>query len=368
MKTLIILAFMMLLLACGEAPVEEDIPPADIPVDTLVPVDSIGVLMGDSCYMFGEIMDYEAVAGGGTAVLDRITGRVSVFDPDGGFVRTFGGLGEGPGQFQYPVRLAELNTGMMLVAEMMQGTVSLFDSAGIFLDRWNMGSMGMFELEFMPFDDTSFVSYNFDMVMEETSYHIRFSLWRFHALTGEVLTEYFTWTGESNPSTDFIPAYLSSATDGNGRLYVSRAGSDRWMVEVYGEGTQPLDTLLMFEGRQRAAVASDSSSIPGAWPVTYMFSADGENFDRQSTNMPLDHPFIGGLAVDGDGNLWARRGGEPPAVWDVVSPAGEHLMEVHVLAGDTTTYFDIHLNPHGVVGYVYGSEDYPRVYTMGFSR
>ena len=54
-------------------------------------------------------------------VLDRSTDRIVVFSGDGEFVRSFGGSGEGPGEFRSPMALAWDGTGRLWVADGLNG-------------------------------------------------------------------------------------------------------------------------------------------------------------------------------------------------------------------------------------------------------
>jgi len=351
-------------LACGEQTQLEDAA-VTIPVDTLIPVDSIGIFMGDSCYMFGAIADYVPMPGGGAAVLDRMTGKVSVFDGSGSFVRSFSRMGEGPGEFQFPIRLIYMPSDMYVVLEFLNGNVTLFDSDGIYLGRWQIEGMGGFPLDAYAFDDSSFVSYNFSMVMGESDFRIRFSLRRYHVMTGEVLTEFFTWDGDAQPSTDFEPAYVASTSDEHGILYLACCNDDSWMVRIMdGDGT-PLDTLMTFPERERFSSEPDSGVVPGSQMVRYMFTEDANSgTDMLTTNAPDQHPLISALKTGPDGNLWARRGGLPATVWDVVSPSGVHLREVCVMLGDTVQFIDLKMNGNGILSFNYWTEDYHQVYVM----
>src|SRR5690606_21103404 len=67
---------------------------------------SIGVVDGPEEYTFGRITDVAALPDGSVAVLDGTDLVVKVFDANGGHLRTFGGKGGGPAEFQGVTRLA----------------------------------------------------------------------------------------------------------------------------------------------------------------------------------------------------------------------------------------------------------------------
>jgi len=363
------LSFLSVLIAvfagCGVDPSESGAnteTELQIQVDTLIPMDSIGVLMGDSRYMLGSIADFTTFPGGKPVILDQLKGTVSVFDSTGVFLNSFGGLGEGPGEFQSPMSLVRLSSGIILVMD-RQAKVISFNSQGEYLNGWNVEGLGGFAIESMPFDDSTFVSYSFSMRRNDSGFGINFSMNRYDAITGEVLTEYFDWSGEPNPSTDFTPGYLVAASDGRGRVYLSRIQSESWMVEVFGADATPLDTISLFQERERIAVP-DSAMIPGTVYIGYAFS-DGETQETTFVNMPEAHPFISALGVDADGNLWCRRGGLPGDMWDVVSPEGEHLREVFVTLSDSAYFIDMDVNPNGILAFDMMTEDFHKLYRMG---
>lgn len=362
--TYVILLFLIVLISgCGDAPATEEVIDAcAVRMDTLHAVDSIGVLMGDSNYVLGAIADFVTLPGGSPAILDRVKGTVSVFDSTGAFLYRFGGFGEGPGEFQHPFRLTRLNSGLFVVAEMM-GNITTLDAQGQYLASWKIDGMGGLPLDCIPFDDSTFVCYYFTMKLEDAGFVVNYSLVRYDAFTGETKTTYFDWSGDPNPATDFSPAYLVAAGDGNGNLLVSRVESPVWRVEVYGREPEPMDTVFAFPDRQRIE-APDTSMVPGVSPIRYAFS-DGENETQQEmVNMPGEHPFISQLGMDGEGNLWCRRGGLPGDVWDVVSPDGELLREVKVALPDSAYYIDIDVSPHGVLAFDMFTEDFHKLYVM----
>ena len=328
---------------------------------TLVAVDSIGIFLGDSNYVLGAIADFTMLSDAQPVIRDRIKGKVSVFDNSGEFIRSFGRFGEAPGEFQGPIAVTALSSGIIVVIDRYAKVIS-FNPTGNYLNDWSMEGLGGFPINLIPFDDSTFVSYNFSMRRTEEGFGINFLMSRYHALTGEILTDYFDWTGDPNPSTDFTPGYIVTASDGKGTMYLSRIQSESWMVEVYGADEMPVDTIYLFPERQRVA-ASDSVMIPGTVYIGYAFS-DGETQQTEYVNMPEFHPFISQLGVDGAGNIWCRRGGFPGNWWDVVSPEGELLKEVFVSLPDSAYFIEMDVCPDGILAYDMMTEDYHKLYKM----
>lgn len=63
-------------------------------------------------------------------ILDGMNKKVAVFDKDGGFLRAFGGAGEGPGEFRQPIRIAIGPDGSVYVWDRGLKRISRFGADG----------------------------------------------------------------------------------------------------------------------------------------------------------------------------------------------------------------------------------------------
>ena len=70
---------------------------------------------------------------GQIVVSDVDNSRVVVFGPDGGFVRAFGSKGSGDGEFNKPQGLAVDRQGNIIVADSFNKRVQVFTSGGVFV-------------------------------------------------------------------------------------------------------------------------------------------------------------------------------------------------------------------------------------------
>jgi len=91
---------------------------------------SVGVMEGEDWEIFGRIRSVDFDEGGNLHILDSQADRVVVVGPDGGFVRTVGKPGEGPGEFSGLRDLVVHRDGSY--AALTFGSIHLFDTDGRF--------------------------------------------------------------------------------------------------------------------------------------------------------------------------------------------------------------------------------------------
>lgn len=96
------------------------------------PTVEIGVMDGDTRYIFQDVTSVIRLADGNLAVSDGGGSTISVFDPHGSFVRSFGGNGEGPGEFRSLSRIYRVGTDSIFGLDAWTERLSFFDTAGTF--------------------------------------------------------------------------------------------------------------------------------------------------------------------------------------------------------------------------------------------
>ncbi|MCA9858956.1 MAG: 6-bladed beta-propeller, partial [Thermomicrobiales bacterium] len=77
-----------------------------------------------------------AVTGDEIYVVDTGNERVQVFSPDGTFLRSWGGMGNGPTQFVEPVGIVVGPDGRVYVADSGNGRISVFQRDGTPIEQW----------------------------------------------------------------------------------------------------------------------------------------------------------------------------------------------------------------------------------------
>ena len=90
--------------------------------------DSIGIDMGDSNYVFGAVSGVTLTTDGDIAILDMQKILISLFSPDGKFIRYIGQQGSGPGEYQYPAAFSSRPEGGFVVSDLMGNKLINYDS------------------------------------------------------------------------------------------------------------------------------------------------------------------------------------------------------------------------------------------------
>lgn len=94
----------------------------------LVLFDSIGIEMGDSNYVFGIPRALEFTSLGNIVVGDISKMKLTMYSPDGMFIRRGGSCGQGPGEYTAPTGISPTRSGGIMVADAMGGKLIFYDS------------------------------------------------------------------------------------------------------------------------------------------------------------------------------------------------------------------------------------------------
>lgn len=102
----------------------------------------VGAAVGEAWQEFGMIRQVAFDAAGNLYVLDSLAGRIVVVAPDGGLLREFGRLGDGPGEFRTPTAMAVMSDGRVVVANLGHQAYQIFDTSGEYVRQVRMDGEG----------------------------------------------------------------------------------------------------------------------------------------------------------------------------------------------------------------------------------
>lgn len=109
---------------------------------TLVPALSIGEVDGPQEYLFGQVASIAVDDARNVHILDGQAQEVRIFDPEGSYVETLGGPGEGPGEFAMADAVAVLPDGRVAVRDPIRMRIHVFGPATGDIDQWEYSTLG----------------------------------------------------------------------------------------------------------------------------------------------------------------------------------------------------------------------------------
>jgi len=343
--------FLLLLLACGggEEPVraEDDngeSSPGDIPLPdidlVLTVVDSIGIELGDSNYVFGMPILAEFTPDGNIAVLDAQKMGILFYTPEGEYIRTVGREGSGPGEFLLPTSFSFIPDGGLVVADAMAGKVVFFDSTY----EYSSDVSGFFPsppVTVRGVEGGAFAGLQSVFEQNDDGMFLGFKLVRWEGEDFSETVEYFATLNQFDP-TD-IASYMP---DGTSFLYI--CDEDYQKVPKSDEEIQIEIDLV------NSRLAS-SGMPPGA------FEWEPDPY-RSATY---------GLFIDAEDRIWVRLGYYREVVFRIYDQDGNLRLNAMLdYRGDfrDVETWQVIVNEYGILAFDPAPEDYPRIYILAVSE
>ncbi len=281
---------------------------------------------------------------GRVAVLARGVARVLVFEASGALAASFGGKGQGPGEFSYPVRLQVLPGDTIVVWDRMYGRISHFDPSGTLLRERSIDLGAVFaatrtvdqrpgEGVALPLPDGTFLvevnRTDFRPILD-THYRVPAGYARIDSAYGA--QSFGWWDGQEFLFAPLpVPYLLPFPTEtvlaaGGSPLSVYISNGDPYEVHQFS----PRGILRRIIRRTEVEPIPITSAEVEAWKarLSGRQRMDWEGWDRvMARNPPRPYrPRVAGLLTDTEGNLWvANRLDTSTSEWSVFDSEGRWL-------------------------------------------
>jgi hypothetical protein len=365
-SSIIALAVAIAVIGCGESSPDSagDDDEASPPVYDVVKIDSIGLEMGDSNYVFATIIGAAYLSDGRIAVLDILRKTVLVYSGDGEYLGSAGREGMGPGELISPMSLAPLTNGGFAVADVQQGKIVFFDSSLQYVRELS---------GFQPI-----VPHMIDVGPGGAVTGQRMS-WYFDEDAQEVMsgTEYGCWSDSVEADLIYLEDYHPHSSDDqiyygfcstpDGRFFCAPYSQTEYEITGYGPAG---DTLFDVEipwtltraTQEELDVARPSLVIPGpgSEATSEELSADWvPDSIRNAANI---------IGFDAGERLWVAtgKGTGPARVFDLFSMSnGSLLMSIESTLPAIARYWNFEISGNGMLGWDHNPSDYPRLYILG---
>ena len=341
-------------------------------VDTIyiAPSDTIGILMGDSNYVFGTIGDVLYTSDGNIAVLDETGCCVKVFDPSVEFIMQMGRAGSGPGELLHP-------GGMILFSE---GSIGVLDQATGGLHRFNAdGTFDSLSIDFQGqsvpqwswgVDHGAFVGATIDVGVQDDVLMASFIVGRWED-SPDPLVIYFENSFPFDPSdmTSFLENTIFStsyAADRDGIVYVAPISTSEYRIDIFNSD----GTLLSSIERDMPRAEKSPEEIEDEIIMISAILKERGVPDYMIDYQPDQYRWMippQSMGADGMERVWVQNGAVDSSIMDVYSRDGEHLAVVKIEGvsnPDILDYINFKVQPQGILAYSLQDPDYPRVYVI----
>ena len=392
MKKILVLMFSVciLALACGEQSAEDQavdlgtdsgsaaeeyvLPEAD---EYLTLSDSIGIELGDSNYVFGQIAGADITPKGEIAILDSQKSCVSFFSPSGEFLQRIGRQGSGPGEFQ-------LATGMTIfpseegivvsefpVADSLQLGAAVSDAMGGKLVYFNSEMEYLMDVQgFFPSPPAVIAGVNGGALVgmkpvflqNEEGMFMGFIIGRWEMGETEPSVVYFESMSPFDPSDlssmqDDVPIFGATP---EGIVFTSRLSTEVYEFTVWSPEGEELFTV-MDENFERVLKTQEEIDLEAEIVNNRMIQ---QGMPESMANWEPD-PYrsaIGGLWIDGLDRIWVTIGTTRTASFDVYDMEGNLLFTAALDAGERATTWQVLIQEDRFLAFDADPEFYPQVF------
>lgn len=332
----------------------------------LTVVDSIGVELGDSNYVFGAINNATVGPGGDIFVVDRIKCCIFRYSPDGEFIQQIGRRGSGPGEMLQPGFTAVMDDGSIAIYDGELGW-QRYNSEGT-----SIGSrilLRPFPMQMMSADSSDILGV-FSGLSRDENYLVtskQICLWDADD-PDEIVTEYcrkeysieigggsqLNWNDLIE--IDFFPILFSAGDD-----FVCVAPEPRAepILLLYDMEGSAMDTLLL---PYPEVARTEEELFEQKQFVEELFYGMSQ---RQVEWEPFPNkPMITNLGVDSLNRIWVQRGFEQNPTFDLYDASGEHLKTAFLTGREDTDHWKFYISRNGILAVPEDPENYYSVYII----
>lgn len=327
----------------------------------LVPIDSIGIETGDSCYVFAKIFDACFLNPDRIAISDPRFQEARIFSRSGDHMYSVSAVGNGPGECNYPDDLTRLNNGNLLIGSYYDRKALVFDTSFVFVREILFDNpSNLFRLQ--PYGDSSFAGmYLFHDMNSFTGGN---GLARWH----DAAEPEYVYIENSAPiDMDYkyqVTTSLCYTVMSDTMLWVSKYSTDEYTIDCYapdGSIVQTISVPYSEHGKSEDFIRRELERARLSY-IEATGSDAGFNIDLIRT-----HGAISDLAMDAEGMLWVRRGfAEDAPIYDIYDDGGQYMYscEVALPCWQEVNRWKLVIDEYGYLAIPLNPEIYPLVYIL----
>jgi len=337
---------------------------SSVPYDTLQIVDSIGVMYGDSNYIFGTISDVARDQQGEIFVLDRIRNCILVFSPTGEFIHQIGRYGEGPGEFNDPSTLEITGDGSICVVNINNRQWFRFNSEWEYSDAELLDNSSIMQMESYGSHEIVGIVNILGMTNAGMSIDRRISMWSDFDPNHEIAVYYQADHIANVPDDIFIIDlyHYVKYTVLDSTIFVAPNPLNEPILYSYDVDATPQDTIILpytAVEKSTSDIAVEKEFIEGS-----LYSATSGERSIEWEPYPY-RAMIGELGTDSLGRLWVQRAFEDVAVFDIINPGNLEIVGTAIIPDiDDVINWNFHISEYGILGIPKYEYNYPIIYII----
>ncbi len=371
MGTAAVLLTSLIITSCGGSDAntgvaEDNISTSPLHLD-LTAENTIGIELGDTNYVFGQIVEALFNENGDVLILDSSTMNVRKFSSVGEIIGSAGRQGTGPGEFQRPTGMAVLGNNDFIITDVAGGAICIFDDSL----KWKENIVGFFPrppLTVRTAGDTAFVGML--PVFDREEGLSGYSIVRMES-TSEPVTVYaeemrtFDSSRIGPLAAEKDPIFTS---DNSGRVFIAEPGEDAIKIVGYSQNGESF--LSIDENVDKVEKTPEELAL------------EQEEFEEISSRMgnrgrrmmgvelsfdPLPYRrAVTDLGVDSEERLWVRLGTYRYPFWNVYDLDGEFLFTASLEIDDPDIdHMVVRITENGTAAWIPDPVTWPRVLLVG---
>lgn len=304
-------------------------PPQTAPTWTLVEEIRVGTVEADRPESFGEMKGLVGFEGGGFAVLESQSLEIRVFAADGSHLATHGQRGEGPGEFIGANGLMLDPSGRIWVPDSYAARMSVLDPEDGFVESFPFTSFvrgwvwtGAMTADGRILKHSTSTMRVFDSTMTELP---SLALPPRAENAGDEDPSIFLVESATGWEVRAVPFYPGGATtfDPSGAMWSAAVGDPSHRVHKWMPGG---DTILVAETQRPPLPVTGAERDSVIAEVRAWFKERGVETEADWSRIPDVKPAVRSLVTSAEGNLWVRTSSPGGGItYDVLAPDGAYL-------------------------------------------
>ncbi len=287
---------------------------------------SIGVEEGDENYLFHYPTDIDSDSQGNIYVLDYGACIIKKYDPEGKHIKDIGRRGQGPGEFQRPVRFCLSETETIYVEDLQIESIHVFNQDGIYLKSIHFPNLSRFSI---TKNEEIIIGYHAYIPGGNEELKHEYKVSKYSPQKKEVIEFYSQeqpWPSQlTGDDITFLSPYLVRwVLDSADNIYIGTA--NRYEVKVFS-----IEPILLFK------LTMDVDPIPitgeAEKKLSEMLMRYKDFTDTNKAKKTLEFfPLFYSFSLDEKDRLWIERypplwkdGSKTESLFDVFSSEGKFL-------------------------------------------